>query len=163
MVGGEVLLDIEGMRLWVEGAYNIIEDKVGLPDDYIEVVGGAEYFFESETHVMVEYLHYGKGPKQTSGFYGLNDWMAVLDGDLKMLGRDFLFESIDHPVADFWTLGLSSFQSISDASATIMGDAKWQFKEDAELWLVLNYAVGERDDFLSSARGQAWLRLTAYF
>lgn len=163
MVGGEIVADIEGVRLWTEGAYNFIEDKEGLPSDYFEIVGGVEYFFRSETHVMAEYLHYGEGPKQRGGVYSYNDWMGVLDYSYKMLGRDFFFESIDHPVADFWTIGLSSFQSVSDASAAIMGDVKWQFREDAELRLLVSCAFGEQNDFFSSSRGQAWLRLTAFF
>jgi hypothetical protein len=163
LVGGDAVLDIKGVRLWTEGAYNLVEQKEGGPDDWLEIVGGVEYFFPSETHVMAEYLHYGRGPLQSEGVYEFNDWMAVLSGDLKMLGRDFLFESIDHPVFDFWTLGLSSFQSLSDGSAAVMGDVRWQFVEDAELWLLVSYAVGEKADFLSSGRGQGWLRLTAYF
>jgi hypothetical protein len=163
LVGGDAVLDIEGVRLWTEGAYNFVEDKDGAPNDWFEIVGGAEYFFRTETHVMAEVLHYGRGPMQRSGVYAFNDWMGVLSSDLKMLGKDFLFESIDQPVFDFWTLGLSSFQSVSDASAAIMGDVRWQFTEDAELWLLLSYAVGEKNDFLSSGIAQGWLRLTAYF
>jgi hypothetical protein len=89
--------------------------------------------------------------------------MGVLSGDLKMLGKHFFFEAVDHPVADFWTLGISSFQSLSDASAAVMGDVRWQFREDADLWFLVSYAVGQPNDYLSSARGQAWLRLTAYY
>ncbi|MCP4674312.1 MAG: hypothetical protein GY854_02100 [Deltaproteobacteria bacterium] len=163
MVGGDAVLDIKGVRLWAEGAYNFIEDKDGAPDDWWELVSGVEYYFPFETHVMAEYYHYGRGPNQHGGTYDFNDWMGLLSMDLKMLGRDFLFESIDHPVADFWTLGLSSFQSISDASAAIMADVRWEFVQDAELWLLVSAAAGEPDDFLSSARGQAWLRLKAYF
>ncbi len=163
LVGGDAVLDVEGVRLWTEGAYNFVEDKPGGARDWFEIVGGAEYFFATETHVMAEYLHYGLGPRQTAGVYAFNDWMGLLENDLKMLGRDFLFESVDQPVFDFWTIGLSSFQSLSDASAAVMGDVRWQFAEDAELWLLLSYAVGEKADFLSSGRGQAWLRLTAYF
>ncbi len=163
LLGGEAVLDIEGVRLWTEGAYNFIEDKKGLPDDFLEIVGGVEYFFRTETHTMVEYLYYEEGPNQKDGFYRLNDWMGVLSGDLKMLGKHFLFEAVDHPVADFWTLGISSFQSLSDASAAVMGDVRWQFREDADLWFLVSYAVGQPNDYLSSARGQAWLRLTAYY
>jgi hypothetical protein len=92
-----------------------------------------------------------------------NDWMGVMSMDLKMLGRDFLLESIDQPVADFWTLGLSSFQSLNDASAAIMADVRWAFAQDVELWLLASIAAGQPEDFLSSARGQGWLRLKAYF
>ncbi len=163
MVGGDVILDIEGVRLWAEGAYNFVENKSGAPKDWWELVGGAEYFFPFQTHLMVEYFHYGEGGEQHGGTYDFNSWMQLLTGELKMLGRDFLFESIDHPVADFWTLGLSSFQSLSDGSAAIMGDVRWEFVQDAELWLLVVADVGDKEDFLASAKGQAWLRLKVYF
>jgi hypothetical protein len=92
------------------------------PGSWWEIVSGAEYYFPFETHVMAEYYHYGRGPVQKNGTYSFNDWMDLLSMDLKMLGRDFLFESIDHPIADFWTLGLSSFQSLLDASVAVVGD-----------------------------------------
>ena len=163
LVGGDAVADIEGVRLWAEGAYNFVEDRDGAPRDWWELVGGAEYYFPFETHVMAEYLHYGRGPGQRGGTYDYDAWTRVLSTELKMLGNDFLFESVDHPLADYWTVGLSSFQSLSDASATIMGDVRWEFAQGVELWLVLAGNIGERSDFLSSTGGQGWLRLKAYF
>lgn len=163
MVGGDAILDVGGVRLWAEGAYNLIEDEVDAPDDWWEITSGLEYFFPFETHVMAEYHHYGAGPQQRGGVYDYNAWMQVLAAEVNMLGRDFLFESIDHPVADFWTLGFSSFQSLSDSSVALMADVRWEFVQDAELWLLLSGAIGEDEDFLSSARGQGWLRLTVHF
>ena len=163
MLGGDIVADIEGVRLWTEGAYNFMEDKDGAPDPWWELVGGIEYFFTSQTHVMGEYYHYGRGPAQDDGVYSFNDWMSLLSMDLKMLGRDFLFESIDQPVADYWTLGLSSFQSITDISAVIMADVKWEFIQDGELWLLVAGNLGDDEDFLSSSIGQAWLRLRVFF
>jgi len=163
MVGGDVIADVAGVRLWAEGAYNFVDDEDGAQGDWWELVGGAEYYFPFETHVMVEYYHYGAGPLQVDGSYSFNAWMRVLATELNMLGRDFVFEAVDHPVADFWTVGLSSFQSISDGSAAIMADVRWAFTQDAELWLLLSGAVGDPDDFMSSAKGQGWLRLTVHF
>jgi hypothetical protein len=163
LVGGDVVADIEGVRLWAEGAYNFIEDKDGAPDDWWELTGGVEYFFSFETHVMAEYYHYDRGPTQEGGTYSFNHWMGLMASDYKMLGRDFLFESFDHPVADFWTLGVSSFQSITDGSAAIMADLRWEFSQDAELWLMLAGNLGEPEDFLSASYAQGWLRLKAYF
>jgi hypothetical protein len=163
MVGGDVVADVAGVRLWAEGAYNFVDDVYGAPGDWWELTGGAEYFFPFETHLMVEYYHYDRGPEQRAGTYDFDSWMSVLAGELKMLGKDFLFESIDHPVADYWLVGISSFQSISDASAVIMADVRWEFVQDAELWLLLAASIGEDEDFLSSGYGQGWLRLKVYF
>ncbi|MDJ0763557.1 MAG: hypothetical protein QNJ97_11270 [Myxococcota bacterium] len=163
MAGGDAVLDIAGVRLWAEGAFNAVKHKPGAPNDWWELVAGSEYFFPSETHVMIEYYHYGRGPHQHSASYGFNDWMGLLAMDLKMLGKDFLFESIDHPIADFWTIGLSSFQGLSDASAAVLADVRWAFAQDAELWALASITAGEPEDFLSAARAQAWLRLKAYF
>jgi hypothetical protein len=112
---------------------------------------------------MVEYYHYGAGPEQSDGSYTLNDWMSVVATDLRVLGRNLIFVSLDHPVADFWTIGLSSIASFSDASATIMADVRWDFIQDGELWLLLAACAGEPDDFLSSTVGQGWLRAKVYF
>lgn len=163
MVGGDAILDVAGVRVWAEGAYNFVEEKAGAQGDWWELVGGAEYYFPFETHLMAEYYHYGAGPLQNDGSYSFNAWMRVLATELNMLGRDFFFEAVDHPVADFWTVGLSSFQSVSDGSAAIMADVRWAFVQSAELWLLLSAAVGDPDDFMSSARGQGWLRLTVHF
>ena len=163
LVGGDLVADVGGVRLWAEGAYNFVEDERGAQPDWWELVGGAEYYFPFETHLMVEYLHYGASPPKRGATYGFDAWMRVLDTELKMLGADFLFETVDHPVADYWTVGLSSFQSLSDGSATVMADVRWQFVQDAELWLLLAGNVGERTDFLSSTGGQGWLRLKVFF
>ncbi len=58
---------------------------------------------------------------------------------------------------------MSSFQSLSDGSAAIMGDVRWEFVQDAEVWLLVVADVGDKEDFLASAKGQAWLRLKVYF
>jgi len=163
MVGGDVVADIVGVRLWAEGAYNFVEDVYGAPGDWWELVGGAEYYFPFETHLMVEYYHYDRGPEQRGGTYDYNSWMSLVSAELTMLGKDFLFEAIDHPVADYWLVGVSSFQSISDRSAVIMADARWEFVQDAELWLLVAAGVGDPEDFLSSTYGQGWLRLKVYF
>jgi hypothetical protein len=163
MVGGDAVADVAGVRLWAEGAYNFVDDVYGAPGDWWELTGGAEYFFPFETHLMVEYYHYDRGPEQQVGTYDYNSWMSVLTGELEMLGKDFLFESIDHPFADYWLVGVSSFQSISDASAVIMADVRWEFVQDAELWLLLAASIGDDEDFLSSSYGQGWLRLKVYF
>lgn len=163
LVGGDVIADIAGIRFWTEGAYNFIKGKPGAPENWWELGAGFEYYFPFETHLMAEYFHYGRSPNQQKGIYSLDDWIQLLAGETKMLGRDFLFESVDHPVSDFWTVGISSFQAIGDASAVIMADVRYAFAEDAELWFVLSANLGERSDFLSSSRGQGWLRLKAYF
>jgi hypothetical protein len=163
LVGGDVVADIVGVRLWAEGAYNFVDDVYGAAGDWWEAVGGAEYYFPFETHLLAEYYHYDRGPEQRGGTYDFDSWMSLVSGELQMLGRDFLFESIDHPLADYWLVGVSSFQSISDRSAVIMADVRWEFVQDAELWLLLAAGVGEPEDFLSSSNGQGWLRLKVYF
>lgn len=163
LVGGDAVMDIFGVRFWVEGAYNFIAKKDGAPSDWWELSTGFEYYFSFETHIMFEYYHYARGPLQVNGAYSYNDWMRAFEYENEMLGKNFMFESIDHPIADYWTVGLSSFQSLSDSSAIITGDVRWAFIEDAELWLMIAGQIGNRNDFLSSARGQSWLRLKVFF
>ncbi len=163
MVGGDAVLDIQGVRLWAEGAHNFVSEKQRTPDDWWELSAGVEYFFSFETHLMAEYYHYGRGPTQRDGAYDLNAWMGLLQTELKMLGRDFAFVSVDHPVADFWTAGIASIQSFTDLSATVMADVKWDFIQDGELWLLVAGNPGEHADFLSSSPGQAWFRLKVFF
>lgn len=158
MAGGDVVLDVEGVRLWGEAAYNYLPEA----KNWLEAVGGMEYFFPFETHLMMEYFYYGRSPLPMAGSYSLNAWMNVLDGYLKMLGRHFLFESLEHPVADFWSLGISSFQGLSDGSAIVQADIKWDFAQDAQLWLMAARGFGGREDFLSNSF-QSWLRLTCYY
>jgi hypothetical protein len=163
MGGGEAVLDVEGIRLWVEAAHNWVEDMIRIPDDWWELSTGFEYFFTFETHVMAEYYHYGVGPEQIDGSYTLNDWVSVLKTELRVLGRNLIFLSVDHPVADFWTVRLSSIASFSDVSATVMADVRWDFIQDGELWLLVGANAGEPEDFLSSTVGQGWLRVKVFF
>jgi hypothetical protein len=163
MVGGDAVLDVEGVRLWTEGAHNFVGDEQGAPDDWWELSAGLEYFFSFETHLMVEYFHYGRGPEQRSATYSLNDWMGALATELRVLGRDLIFVSEDHPFADFWTVGLASIASFSDGSAAVMADVRWDFIQDGEIWLLVAGSVGEPEDFLSSGIGQGWLRVKVYF
>lgn len=158
MMGGDMVVDIRGVRLWAEGAYNYLPSGA----DWLEAEGGFDYYFPFETHLMVEYFYYERGPATQGGSYNLNSWMNVLDGNLKMLGRHFAFESIEHPVANFWSVGLSSFQALSDGSAMVEADVKWDFVEDAQLWLMAAKGLGSREDFLSNSF-QSWLRLKFFF
>ncbi|MBN2528729.1 MAG: hypothetical protein JXR76_20230 [Deltaproteobacteria bacterium] len=158
MMGGDAVIDFEGVRLWGEAAYNQVKNE----KNYTEAEGGLEYYFPFETHLMVEYFYYGRGPLQQNGSYDLNSWINVLEGQLKMLGRHFLFESLEHPVADFWSIGLSSFQALSDGSAMVEADIKWDFTEDAQMWFMVAKGFGGREDFLANSL-QSWLRLTMYY
>lgn len=158
LFGGDMVVDIEGVRLWGEGAYNYLPSGI----DWVEAEGGLEYYFSFETHLMVEYFYYGRGPLQQSGSYSLNSWMNTLEGNYKMLGRHFAFESIEHPVADYWSVALSSFQGFSDGSAIVEADVKWDFAADAQLWLMAAKGFGGREDFLSNSF-QSWLRMTLFY
>ncbi len=163
LLGGDAVLDLAGIRFWAEGAYNFVEDDRGAPADWWELVGGLEYFFTTETHVMAEYFHYGRGPKQHGQLYDFNDWMSVLAKEQIMLGRDFLLMAIDQPFFDFWTVGFTAIQSLSDQSVALMADLRWDFIQDGELWLLASASAGDAEDFFSATKGQAWLRLKLYF
>ncbi|MBN2341550.1 MAG: hypothetical protein JXX29_14230 [Deltaproteobacteria bacterium] len=158
LFGGDMVVDIEGVRLWTEAAYNYLPSKA----DWLEVEGGLEYFFPFETHFLFEYFYYGRAPVSHGGSYSLNGWVNVLDGNFKMLGRHFVFESIEHPIADYWSLGVSSFQGFSDGSAIVEADLKWDFLQDAQLWLMAATGIGGREDFLTNSF-QSWLRLTVFY
>lgn len=158
LVGGDIVFDFKGVRLWSEGAYNWVSNA----HNWFEITNGLEYYFPFETHIMVEYFHYGLGGAQSGGMYDFNEWINVLEGHLKMLGQDFLFESIEHPVWNYWSMALSSFQSISDGSAMFEADIRWEFSQGAKLWLMAAKSIGARDDFFASSF-QSWLRLQLFF
>ncbi|MBN2718577.1 MAG: hypothetical protein JXX14_22220 [Deltaproteobacteria bacterium] len=158
MFGGDMVVDIKGVRVWSEAAYNYLPSG----RDWLEAEGGVEYYFPFETHLMIEYFYYERSPLQQHKQYDLNGWMNALDGHLKMLGRHFLFTALEHQVSDFWTLGVSTFQGMSDASAMVEGDIRWSFAEGAELWLMAAKGFGDRGDFLTNSF-QSWLRLTIFY
>ena len=103
LLGFSTAGELLGVGVWLEYAYNWMETS----DGFYELVAGADYTFDFQTYIMLEYYRNTQG-KTDFQEYNLNDWMRLMAQEQKSLARDQVYLLIQHPVLDLMSLGLST-------------------------------------------------------
>jgi len=159
VAGLDLVGEIEGVGIWGEAGYSVVDEP---RRDWWEVIVGADYTFDFETHVMAEYYYNGRGRSRAAD-YTLSDWMMVFSAMVNQIGRHYVFAGADHPVTDLSTLGIYGILNAGDLSCAAMVNWTWSLYQDIELNLNAIYMGGpERSEF-SVGPVSLWARLTAYF
>lgn len=127
MVGTDFVGEIAGVGVWGEAAWNDLE----FGGDYIETLIGCDYTFDFQTYFLFEYFHNGQGEKYWHA-YGVDDWLLMLGGYRKSLGRDFIFSYWEHPFHDLINGGFSIIGNLNDASLMINPRITWYPFQDVE-------------------------------
>ena len=159
MYGVDVVGQLLGLGVWMEGTYNVMETS----DDYAEALVGMDYTLDGGTYMMGEYYH-NNGGKDDYLKYSLNDYMRYFSGELRSMGKDNIFYYIDHPATDLMSIGASVIYCITDATAAVVPQILYSLFQDVDLTVMGNLFVGKPGTTFSSDLGQGGLvRLRVYF
>ena len=159
MIGATLAGEILGLGVWAEYAYNFMETS----DDFFELVVGADYTFDIQTYLMLEYYRNTQG-KTNFEEYNFNDWMRYMAAEQRAISRDQLYFLAMHPVGDLVYIGLSSIYSISDNSLALLPTLNYNIFENVELLMYLNFYLGEEGTVYASNLGNGGLlRARLYF
>jgi len=159
LIGGATAGELLGLGVWAEFAWN----DMSAGKDFSELVAGADFTFDFQTYVMVEYYRNSLGK---TGFrdYDLNDWMRYFTAVQKAVTRDQLYVLARHPVSDLVDLGLFGVAGLSDGSVTLAPTLQASLSDDVEVFAYLNINIGRKGAVFGSNQGQgALLRARIYF
>lgn len=159
LLGVSTAGELLGLGVWAEYAYN----KMELSKDFYELVVGADYTFDVQTYVMIEYYRNTLG-KTDYEEYTINDWMRLFAQEQKSVTRDQIYGLVQHPVTDFLNLGLSSVYSLSDNSIALIPTLNYSLSDNVEVFAYLNFNFGKEGKVFARIMGDGGLvRVRVYF
>jgi len=159
LLGFSTAGELLSVGVWVEFAYNWMEET----DDFYELVAGADYTFDFQTYVMVEYY---RNTLAKNGYkeYTLNDWLRLMSQEQKAIARDQVYILIQHPVSDLISLGFSSIYSISDNSVALIPTLNYSLSENVDIMAYLNFNIGKDGKAYAHTLGRGgMIRVRVYF
>jgi len=159
LLGVSTAGELLGLGVWAEYAFNNMETT----KNFYELVLGADYTFDFQTYVMVEYYRNTLG-KTDYEDYTLNDWMRLMAMEQKALSRDQVYVFFQHPVTDLLTAGISSIYSISDNSLAFIPTLNYSLSDNVDIFAYLNLNFGaEGKAFAKNLGNGGLLRIRVYF
>ena len=159
LLGGSTAGELLGLGVWAEFAYNWME----LSSDFYELVAGANYTFDFQTFLMLEYYRNTLG-KSDYKDYDLNDWMRFYAAEQKAIARDQLYLLVQHPATDLLEVGLQTVFSISDSSLALVPTLSYSLSNDVDVFAYLNLNLGRDGTVFAKQMGEGGLlRLRVYF
>jgi hypothetical protein len=159
MLGGSTVGELLGLGVWAEYAYNWME-KSG---DFYELVVGADYTFDFQTYVMMEYYRNTLG-KSDYKDYDINDWMRFLAAEQKAICRDQAYIFAQHPATDLLNVGLQTIYCFSDNSVAFVPTLIYSLSDNVDVYAYLNFNLGKEGTVYSKNMGNGGLiRVRAYF
>jgi hypothetical protein len=159
LLGFSTAGELLGVGVWLEYAYNWMETS----DDFYELVAGADYTFDFQTYIMLEYYRNTLG-KSDFHEYTLNDWMRLMAQELKSIARDQIYMMVQHPVSDLIYLGLSAIYCISDGSLALVPMLNYSLSDNVDVMAYLNFNIGSEDKAYAETLGKGgMIRVRVYF
>jgi hypothetical protein len=159
LLGASTAGELLGLGVWAEYAFNNMETT----KNFYELVLGADYTFDFQTYVMVEYYRNTLG-KTNYEDYTLNDWMRLMAMEQKALSRDQVYVFFQHPVTDLLTAGISSIYCISDSSLALIPTLNYSLSDNVDIFAYLNFNFGaEGKAFAKNLGNGGLLRIRVYF
>lgn len=160
LAGGQFAGEILNIGLWAEGGYNTYqEDSLS----YAEFVVGADHTFTFRTHVMAEYLYYGRG-FDAEADYTFAEWLERASGLRKAMGRHLLYLGANQTIISFHNIGVSAIMSPVDGSGIVIPRLTLSLSDNLDASLFGFYSFGkENSEFGAAPVNGGILRLTGYF
>ncbi len=159
MLGGSTVGELLGLGVWAEYAYNWMEKS----DDFYELVVGADYTFDFQTYVMMEYYRNTLG-KSDYEDYDINDWMRFLAAEQKAICRDQAYIFAQHPATDLLNVGLQTIYCFSDNSIAFVPTLIYSLSDNVDVYAYLNFNLGKEGTVYGKNMGNGGLiRIRAYF
>jgi len=159
LLGGSTAGELLGLGVWAEYGFNWMSRG----RDFYELLAGADYTFDSQTYVMLEYYRNTQG-RPDSVDITLNDWMRYLAAEQRSLTRDQMFLVVRHPVTDLVQAGTSLISSLSDGSFALVPTLTASVTDNVEITAYLNlYLGGEGKVYASNLGNGGMVRARVYF
>lgn len=160
LLGGQFAGEILNVGLWAEGCYNLYgEDSLS----HAEFVVGADHTFTFRTHVMAEYLYYGRG-FATADDYSFQAWIERASGLRKTLGQHLIYLGIDQSIISFHNVGISAIVDPVDGSGIVIPRLTLSLSDNLDASIFGFYSFGKEDsEFGAAPVNGGILRLTGYF
>jgi len=159
MLGGSTVGELLGLGVWAEYAYNWMAKS----DDFYELVVGADYTFDFQTYVMMEYYRNTLG-KSDYKDYDINDWMRFLAVEQKAICRDQAYVFVQHPATDLLNIGLQTVYCFSDNSLAFVPTLVYSLSDNVDIYAYLSFNLGKEGTVYGKNMGNGGLlRLRAYF
>jgi hypothetical protein len=160
LLGGQFAGEIGNIGLWAEGGYNLYEeDSLSYP----EFVAGADHTFTFRTHVMAEYLYYGRGFESAED-YTFDAWFERAGGARKAMGRHLVYLGADQTIVSFHSVGLGAMVNPVDASGIIIPRLMLSLGDNLDASVFGFISFGQEDSEFGAALIQGGvIRLTGYF
>jgi hypothetical protein len=160
LAGGQFAGEVANIGLWAEGCYNLYEeDSLSHP----EIVAGIDHTFTFRTHVMAEYLYYGRGFEDVDD-YTLAGWVERTSGARKTMGQHLMYVGADQTIISFHSVGLGAIINLTDASGIIIPRLTLSLGDnlDASLYGFISFG-DEHSEYGGAPIQGGILRLTGYF
>ncbi|MBU0528963.1 hypothetical protein KKF86_04305 [bacterium] len=158
VLGGAVVGELAGAGIWVEGAWNKMENT----DDFSEVVIGTDYTFKNSLYIIMEYLRNENGVSSKKNL-DINNYLQYFMGETHSLMQDYVFSFISYPLNDFIQIGLLGFGNLNDNSAALNPQISWNLFQDVDLTMMYSHFLGD-DNTEFGVQDWGWrIRLRGYF
>ncbi len=158
LFGGAIVGELAGAGIWLEGAWNQLENK----DDFTEVVIGTDYTFENGLYIIMEYLRNENGVSSKENL-DINNYLQYFMGESHSLMQDYLFGFLSYPINDFIQFGLLGFGNLNDNSAAVNPQISWNLFQDVDLTMMYSHFIGDENTEFG-VQDWGWrIRLRGYF
>ncbi len=158
LFGGAVVGELAGAGIWIEGAWNQLENQ----EDFTEVVIGTDYTFENGLYIIIEYLRNENGISNKDDL-DINHYLQYFMGETHSLMQDYLFGFLSYPINDFIQFGLLGFGNLNDNSGTLNPQLVWNLFQDVDLSMMYSHFIGDGDTEFG-VQDWGWrIRLRGYF
>jgi hypothetical protein len=160
LTGGQFAGEIANIGLWAEGGYNFYEED---SLSYAELAAGIDHTFTFRTHVMVEYLYYGRGFEETDE-YSFSAWIERGSGLRKAMGRHLLYLGADQTVISYHSVGIAAIINPVDVSGMVLPRISLNLTDNLDLTAFGFVSFGKEDTEFGAAKiNGGILRLSGYF
>jgi hypothetical protein len=155
-VGGDLSGEIFGLGVWAEGTWS---DHAG--EGWAEVTLGGNYTLSDGTLLLVEGFYNGRGDWDKP--YAKEEWLGILSGHRRTLGRGTVAAMVSRPVRQLWSLGASALANLGDGSFALIPSVSHSFAENVDFLFNGILFSGSEGTEYGSARHGGFLRLKVYF
>ncbi|MBN2380083.1 hypothetical protein JXM67_09815 [candidate division WOR-3 bacterium] len=160
LLGGQLAGEIVNVGFWAEAGYNLYEED---SLSYVEIAAGIDHTFTFRTHVMAEYLYYGRG-FESADEYTFKAWIERAGALRKAMGRHLVYLGANQTIISFHSVGLSAIINPQDVSGMIIPSLNISLGDniDASIFGFISFG-SEGSEFGGAAINGGVLRLTGYF
>lgn len=131
-LNGDVIIgDWDGPGLWLELGWDLpYSDDLEVESTW-RLDAGIEYTFGEDLTALVEYYHDEAGATEFTDY----DWLSLATGDALVLGRDYLFASLDFDLASLITANALGLVNLADGGGLVGPGVRFNLSDNVNATL----------------------------